>query len=133
MGVSPQTRLGADSYADGVTRQVYRILAERAREILAEGHAVIVDAVYGDPVERAMLADVAKACGVPFTGFWLDAPLATRTARLESRTDDASDATAQIAARQLDRNTAPTSWIHLDGTRDAERVWHAARHEVTTS
>ena len=133
MGVSPQTRLGADSYAGGVTRQVYRILAERAREILAEGHAVIVDAVYGDPVERAMLADVAKACGVPFTGFWLDAPLATLTARLESRTDDASDATAQIAARQLDRHTAPTSWIHLDATGDAERVWHAAWHEVTTS
>ena len=133
MGVSPQTQLGPDSYAAGVTRQVYRILAERAREILAEEHAVIVDAVYGDPVERAMLADVAKACGVAFTGFWLDAPLATLTARLESRTNDASDATPLIAARQLDRDTAPTSWIHLDATGDAERVWHAARHEVTTS
>ena len=128
MGVSAETPLGADGYSAGVTRQVYRTLAERASRVLREGHAVIVDAACGDPVERAMLVDIAQKHGVPLKGLWLDAPLATLTARLESRVPDESDATPSATARQAGRDTPPTSsaWAHLDAGGDPESVRNAA-------
>ena len=90
--VSPTTRLGAEGYTRSLSRSVYRTLTARADRILKNGHGVIVDAVCGHPLERAMLADVARAHHVPFTGLWLEAPLATLTERLHDRVGDASDA-----------------------------------------
>ncbi len=127
LGVSAQIRLGPEGYAAGVTRDVYRRLAERAGAILDGGHGVIIDAVCGDPLARTTFAEVADANHVPFTGLWLQAPLDALTTRLRARVDDASDATTDVAARQVERLNAPESWTRLDASGDVETVWRAAR------
>lgn len=133
LGVSAETRLGPDGYTQGVTHGVYRRLAARADAILREGHAVVVDAVCGDSLERALLTDVARARGVPFTGLWLEAPLATATGRLARRVNDASDANAEVAARQLQHNTVPSTWNRLDAAGNADSVEKAALVELRRS
>jgi hypothetical protein len=128
MGVSSLTRLGPDGYTEAVTRQVYRTLAERATRILEDGHGVVVDAVCGESWQHAILADAARASGVPFVGLWLDAPLPVLTDRLQRRADDASDATPQVAARQVERaGGAPPSWTRIDASGGADGVVVAAR------
>jgi aminoglycoside phosphotransferase family enzyme len=133
LGVSPTTRLGAEGYTRSMSRSVYRTLTARAARILKDGHGVIVDAVCGHPLERAMLADVARANHVPFTGLWLEAPLATLTERLHDRVGDASDATPRVAARQLDRGSAPAAWVHIDAAGDQESVWRQTRRALDAS
>ena len=86
-----------------------------------------------DPVDQATLGDVARANGVPFTGLWLEASLDTLTTRLNARVGDASDATPEIAARQLARRRVPSSWVTLNATDDAESVWRAARQRIDGS
>ena len=130
MGVSPETRLGSDGYTQSVTHDVYRQLAEQADAILRDGHAVVIDAVCGDPLERGVLADIARARGVRFTPLWLDAPLSTTTGRLERRVGDASDATADVAARQFDSSTVPDTWTRLDAAGDADSVEQSAIAEL---
>ena len=127
LGVPVQTRLGPDGYTAGVTRDVYRRLAQRADAILKLGHGVIIDAVCGDPLDRATFSEVAHANHVPFTGLWLQAPLGTLTTRLNERVGDASDATADVAAGQVERLNAPQSWATLGASGDVENVWRAAQ------
>ena len=130
LGVSPQTRLGADGYSAAVTRNVYRKLAEVAEAILSSGHGVIVDAVCADPLDRATLIDVARTTRTPFTGLWLEASLETLAARLSERRHDASDATPGVAARQIARMVAPESWVTLDASCDVDRVYRSARRAM---
>ena len=63
---------------------------------------------------------MARQAGVPFAAVWLDAPDATLLSRVIARRHDASDATADVVRRQLERGVAPTDWLRLDGTGDAE-------------
>src|SRR5207248_8040313 len=93
-------KLPADAYAPAVTARVYAIIADSARRVVAAGHSAVVDAVFARPQERAVMARSAQAFGVPFQGFFLDADLATRVARVSARSRDASDADAAVARTQ---------------------------------
>ena len=93
MGIPPLTHLGANGYSPEVTRRVYQAIVAPARTVLAGGHAVIADAVYARPEDRAAIADVARRLGVPFVGLWLDGTPEIMAERLRTRVDDASDAT----------------------------------------
>ncbi len=123
-------RLGPGGYTPATTRDVYRTLAERASQVLRAGHGVIVDAVYADSGQRAWLLDTARANRVRFKGLWLDAPLEVRTARINARTGDASDANAAVAARQMERICTPVSWTVLDAAGDVDGVLEAARRAL---
>ena len=130
LGVPAERRLGPDGYRQSVTRDVYRHLAERADAVLGAGHGVIVDAVFGDPGDRAAMQEVARANRVRFDGLWLAAPLDILRTRIDARVGDASDATAEVAARQVRETRAPDSWSTLDAAGDAAAVWRAARHVI---
>ena len=130
LGMPAERRLGPGGYRESVTRDVYRNLTAQADAVLRTGHGVIVDAVFGDPVDRAAMEDVSRANGVRFDGLWLAAPLDTLRRRIIARVGDASDATAEVAARQIRRTRAPDSWSTLDATGDAAAVWRAARHAI---
>ena len=119
-GVPALEPLPGTAYSPEVSTRVYRCLRERAAAALAAGHAVVCDAVYADASERDALASVARQAGVPFAAVWLDAPDATLLSRVTARRHDASDATADVVRRQLERGVAPTDWLRLDGTGDAE-------------
>lgn len=113
-GVGETDRLPDDAYTQTVTEQVYASLNEQAARILATGYSVVVDAVHASPQERAAIARVAEAAHVPFVGLWLDAPGQILKSRVTARTGDASDATADVVARQLHYELGDITWHRLD-------------------
>jgi hypothetical protein len=121
-GVPPLTRLGPDAYAPAVSQRVYAMMGERAAAVVGQGHAVVVDAVFARPADRAAIEAVARTAGVPFQGIWLEAPPATLLARAGHRTRDASDADAAVVRAQLTHDTGPVAWHRIDASAQGERV-----------
>ena len=126
LGAPSDRRLAPSAYSPSVTREVYRVLADRADAIVGAGHGVIVDAVFGESAHRAAVRAAARAHGARFIGFWLDAPLDTLQARINARVGDVSDATADVAARQIERLQPPGSWTVLDAGGDSDAPRRAA-------
>lgn len=106
-------RLPVTSYTPESSTRVYTIMLERAERALRAGHAVIVDAVFALPHERMAVETLAHRLGVPFQGFWLDAPPVVLRDRVTKRSNDASDATADVVDRQLTIETGAISWARL--------------------
>lgn len=115
------------AYTQAASDAVYAALLEKARAALAAGHSVILDAVYAKPEERAAVAALANAMELPFTGFWLEADPTVLKARVTARKGDASDATAEIVARQLSYDLGPMDWVVLPGGADKATTLAAAR------
>lgn len=127
-GVEATARLGSESYTPAANRAVYDALIASARSVAEAGHAVIVDAVFAKPAERAAIEEAARAARVPFTGLWLEAPHAQMAARIEARRGDASDATVEILRRQFGYNLGVMSWHRVDASDTAEAT--AARAQA---
>lgn len=123
-GVAPETRLPEEAYRPEVSVAVYARQCEEAARILAAGHGVIADAVFGRPEERDAIEAVAARAGVGFAGFWLEAPERTLVERVEARRGDPSDATASVVRAQLGRDPGPMGWRRIDtqGGEAAERI-----------
>ena len=109
-GVGSLTRLGPEHYGRDSSTRVYATLFEEAAAALETGHSVIVDAVFARPEERAGAPEVARRCGVPFNGMWLDAPPEVRIERVSGRQRNASDADAEVVRRQLDYDLGEIEW-----------------------
>jgi len=75
---------------------------------------VIIDAVSLKPEERRSFLEVAATAGVPFVGFWLVAPATTMDRRLRARRHDASDASPEVLAQQLQRDLGKIDWVQID-------------------
>jgi aminoglycoside phosphotransferase family enzyme/predicted kinase len=128
--VEPTERLSSDAYRPDVTKQVYDLLAGKARRIIAAGHSVVVDAVYAKPEERAAVAAAAAANGVAFSGLFLVADLSTRLTRIGSRRLDASDATAEFARQQESSSLGHITWQEIDAAGPLPDVVVRARAAV---
>ncbi len=126
-GVEETAPLGPEAYRPEVSERVYRLIAERARAALAAGQAVVADAVYARPAERAAIEAVASSLKVPFRGLWLEAPPDALKARAEARQADASDADAAVVERQLDYDLGDISWARIDARPPLAEVAAAAR------
>jgi uncharacterized protein len=111
--VEGTVRLPALAYASDVTREVYARLIGKARIALRAGQAVLIDATFATAAERSAAAGLAAEVGVAFAGLFLDAPLATRLQRIDSRRDDASDADAEVARRQAAEPLGEKGWAAL--------------------
>jgi aminoglycoside phosphotransferase family enzyme/predicted kinase len=122
-GVAPETRLPDSAYTAEWHQTVAQAMLEQAAAALAAGQAVILDAVYGQSASRGAAEELARRAGVPFDGFWLDAPATALEARVAARRDDASDATVEVVRRQL-AGGSPTDhgWRALDAAGDADSV-----------
>lgn len=125
--VAETTRLGADGYTADATRRVYLTLAEKAAAALAAGRTVIVDAVFARENEREAIEAVAASAHVPFVGLWLEATAAVQIARVEARTGDASDATADVVARQATYDLGHLAWHHIDASHGPDQTLADAR------
>lgn len=135
-GVAPEERLPPEAYSQPANRAVYVRLIELARQCLAAGRAVIVDAVFARESERVSIAAVAKDFAVPFTGLWLEAPPTLLRDRVEVRARaaaDASDATAQIVENQHDYALGDIAWCRLDASRAPGLVLATARDVLDTA
>jgi len=99
-GVPP----GAGLYAAGASRQTYDRLASVAREALAGGFPVIVDAAFLHRPVRDRFHELARELGVPFAILSFTAPEAVLRARVAARArsgHDASDAGPAVLEHQL--------------------------------
>jgi aminoglycoside phosphotransferase family enzyme/predicted kinase len=132
MGVAPESRLPAEVYAPEISRKVYESLADEAQRLFKIGVSVILDAVFDRPEDRQWAEALAKAAGVPFTGFWLDAPVEFLEARLGARAHDASDATMEVLLKQLERNPGPIEWHRLDARGEPAAIARTAARICNT-
>jgi len=126
-GVPPEQRLPAEAYTQEMTDRVYAALLNEAEEALRAGHAVVVDAVFGRHAAAGALAELARKTGVPFAGLWLSAPLPVLQERVTARRGDASDATAEVVARQLGDLEVPAAWLPLAAGQDRSATAAKAR------
>jgi hypothetical protein len=115
-GVEETKRLGPEAYTEAANDEVYATLRRKARQVLAAGHAAVVDAVFAGPEERAKIETVAGELGVAFRGLWLDAPPSKLFDRVGARIGDASDATPDVVRQQLagDTGALAATWVSVD-------------------
>ena len=121
-GVDPETPLPAEFYTPERSVETYGHLMAEARVCLASGCSVVVDAVFARRDEQDAVRAVAEAAGVPFRGLWLQAPLETLAQRIGARRADASDATAEVAGKQLEWIEPPRDWRWLDAQGSPEEI-----------
>ena len=129
-GVAPRVGLPAEAYAPEVSMAVYRELVHRSRALASDGVAVIADAVFARPEERAAIAGAAQAAGCAFVGIWLDGAAVTLRDRVAARYDDPSDATPEVVTRQLDYDLGVIEWTRIDAGRPFDMVCAAALAEI---
>jgi aminoglycoside phosphotransferase family enzyme/predicted kinase len=130
LNVPPSDRLPDSAYAPEVYRRAYDILIANAGALLKAGRAVVLDATFIDPELRARVEQLARECGAPFHGVWLDAPRDVLEARVAARTGDASDATVQTLHDQIARHTSRVEWEVIDAAGPIEgsaAAWSGAR------
>ncbi len=119
-GVAEADRLPETAYARDITTQVYALLVDKARRVIAAGHSAIVDAVFADEGERVAIAQAAPADA--FHGLFMTADLTTRLARVGGRKGDASDADAAVARRQEQYNLGALQWTPVDASGSPEQT-----------
>lgn len=115
-GLAPEERLPPAAYVPAASAAVLAELTALAAEALRGGHAVIADAAFLRPEERAAIEAAGGAA--PFQGFWLEAPLAVLRARVVARRGDASDADVAVLEAAAARDSGPISWTRLDAAAD---------------
>jgi hypothetical protein len=126
--VAPETPLPAEAYAPERSAEVYAQLLDRTGRMLAAGRSVIVDAVFAKEEQREQLAAIARGMGIDFIGLWLDAPKDELLARVDGRTDDASDADTGVVMRQLEYELGDlSSWQIVDASGSAAQTLAHAR------
>ena len=119
-GLAPEAPLPPEAYAEEVSRAVHEELFIIAEAALRQGHAVALDAVFLDPDHRRHAAEIAARAGVPFQGFWLEAPMEILKSRILARRGDASDATIAVLERAAKADPGPIDWIRLDAAGEAQ-------------
>ncbi len=131
-GVDETKQLGPDAYTKVANDKVYAMLREKARRVLAAGHAAIVDAVFARAEERAEIEALASGLGVPFQGLWLEAPRSELLERVGARNGDASDATPDVVRQQLteDPGAVTPGWVSVDAGGSAAATLEKAREAL---
>ncbi|MDO9710117.1 bifunctional aminoglycoside phosphotransferase/ATP-binding protein [Paracraurococcus lichenis] len=115
-GLAPEERLPPAAYTPEASRAVFEELAALAAAALRGGHAVIADAAFLRPEERAAIE--AARGEAPFTGLWLEAPVEVLRARVAARRGDASDAGVAVLEAAAARDHGPLAWQRLDAAGD---------------
>lgn len=121
-GVHPNQALGANGYTPEMTHKTFDHLFEAARQTLAAGQSVILDAVFASTAHRASAEQVAKELGVEFLGLWVDAPEDIRLSRVGQRQNNVSDITPEIARQQSGYDLGNLSWVPIDSAGDKART-----------
>lgn len=117
-GVAPEVKLPDTAYDFAINARVYAQMWRQAREVLAAGYPVILDAAFLAPGAREEARALAARAGVGFCGVWLRAPMAVLEARLAGRRGDASDADAAVMRGQAVEGVV--DWLVVDATAQIE-------------
>jgi aminoglycoside phosphotransferase family enzyme/predicted kinase len=128
-GVAPEQHLPESAYTPAASDTVFAELAALVGVVAEGGHAVIADAMFLRPEQRASVAQAATSAGVPFLGLWLTAPTDLLQARLTGRTGDASDATVAVLQLAAGNDRGGGDWLTIDA-RDGARALALARQAL---
>lgn len=126
-GVAPTDRLPQSAYTPAMSERTYATLYADAATALRAGHAVIADAVFAKPAERAAIERVAADAGVPFAGLWLEARPDVAARRIAGRSGNASDATVEVLTKQLSYDLGDITWTRVDSSGSKAATDRAAR------
>ena len=118
-GLAPEEPLPPEAYAEAVSSATHEELFMNAEAALRQGHAVALDAMFLDVQYRLKAAEIAARVGVPFQGFWLEAPMEVLKSRILARRGDASDATIAVLEQAAQADPGPIDWLRLDAAGDA--------------
>ena len=121
-GVPPDQTLPPSAYSPESSSEVYRVMRQRAVEVLGAGHSVILDAMHAKPEERDAAEAVAEETSCTFQGLWLDLDAQTMKARVSARQGDASDATAEVVERQLSYDLGKIAWTRVSAAGAIQQV-----------
>jgi aminoglycoside phosphotransferase family enzyme/predicted kinase len=113
-GVGPRDRLPNYAYSVEASQAVYGEMLRVARQCLGAGWAVVLDAAFLKPAERAAAEALGAELDLPFQGLWLEAPAEVLRQRVRDRVDDASDADVAVLEGQLARTVGEMSWRCVD-------------------
>ena len=104
-GLAPQqnsaSSLDGGIYTVEATTRTYARLLELARDLLAAGWPVIVDAAFLRRKERAAFSALAAELGIGFAILATEAPANELRRRIAARSGDASEATLDVLERQM--------------------------------
>jgi aminoglycoside phosphotransferase family enzyme/predicted kinase len=118
-GLAPEAPLPPAAYSEAVSSATHEELFMIAEAALRQGHAVALDAMFLDARHRLRAAEIAARVGVPFQGFWLEAPMEILKSRILARRGDASDATITVLEQAAQADPGPIDWLRLDAAGDA--------------
>jgi aminoglycoside phosphotransferase family enzyme/predicted kinase len=119
-GVAETVTLPDQAYRPDISAMIHHILIDEAACALGVGQAVILDATHQQSEARSAIAALAARTGVPFFGFWLEAPIDLLIERVANRCQDASDATTDVVAAQAGKIVGAMTWQRLDASRSIE-------------
>lgn len=91
------------SYTPAETRSTYEELFERACARLDDGRNVVVDGTFKDARARDEIVSVAEETGAAVQFVRVTCPPAVVRERIQSRTDDASDADVSVYQKHRDQ------------------------------
>ncbi len=114
--IHPNEGLGAHGYTPEMTEKTYQNFFNQARAALAAGQCVVLDAVFAKAEQRAQADALARECGVPYNGLWVDAPEHVRIHRVETRERNVSDVTTEVARQQSEYQLGPITWSQIDSS-----------------
>ncbi len=129
-GVAPEQRLPQSAYSDAASHAVFAQLAELVRQTATGGHAVVADATFIDPRDRALVQSAALEAGVVFVGLWLEAPLPVLEQRISSRQGDASDATPAVLRAAAESSPQAGDWTPVDVSFSPDHAFARARQAL---
>ncbi len=108
--VAPEIALPPEAYTPEVSARVYAAMTQRAQKLLSKGVTVIADAVHERSEDRAQIQAAAQNVNARFDGLWLQADPELLLSRMNTRDPGASDADAEVLAKQLARARTVTDW-----------------------
>ncbi len=131
-----QQRGDASLYTPVLTQQTYDRLCDLGIRLATLGYTVILDAKYDRINNRQRVLNQAKAVNVSAAILVCTAPLAVLRQRLQQRTDDIADATAELLTSQQATSEALTKdenslAIYLDTTGNLEEEVQAIATQLS--
>jgi predicted kinase len=99
-GVPLEQKGGADLYTSGMTQKTYERLLELGAKLAEQGFTAILDAKYDRQELRQAAISEAQTHKLPLQIFHCTAPEEVLRNRLNRRTGDIADATADLMAAQ---------------------------------